>query len=79
LRMINKKTMIISGFWMNDLLAKTDSLPSNILLVYYKDENYLSTKLGEGYEIYYLPEQDYFNDLCFKKTFTKKFAKAWKP
>jgi hypothetical protein len=77
LQSINKKTVIIAGFWMNDILAKPYSLPSNILLVYYRDENYLNTKLHEGYEIYYLPDQDYYNDLCFRKTFTGKFAKLF--
>ncbi|HKR03898.1 MAG TPA: hypothetical protein VJY62_04615, partial [Bacteroidia bacterium] len=75
LKKITEKAVIISGFWMNDILAKTDSLPSNVLLVYYKDENYLKAKQQEGFEIYYLPEQDYYNDLCFRKSFTKNFAK----
>lgn len=79
LKKITKKTVIISGFWMNDILVKADTLPSNVLLVYYKDENYLKTKQQEGYEIYYLPEQDYFNDVCFRKSFTKNFAKQLSP
>jgi dolichyl-phosphate-mannose-protein mannosyltransferase len=79
LKTITKKTVIISGFWMNDILAKTDSLPSTVLLVYYRDEKFLKAKQQEGYEIYYLPEQEYYNDLCFKKTFTKNFAKPFNP
>jgi len=77
LNTINKKTVVIAGFWMNDILGKTDSLPSTVLLVYYRDENYLKLKQEEGYEIYYLPDQDYYNDLCFRKTFTKAFAKPF--
>ncbi|MEO5570236.1 MAG: hypothetical protein ABIT08_03325 [Bacteroidia bacterium] len=77
LQTINKKTVIITGFWMNDILAKTDALPS-VVLIYYQDENFLKTKLLEGYEIYYLPEQDYYNDLCFRKKFTNEFAKPLK-
>ncbi|MEP7167778.1 MAG: hypothetical protein ABI855_00250 [Bacteroidota bacterium] len=78
LKTITKKTVIISGFWMNDILFKADSVPSNVSLIYYKDENYLKAKQQEGFEIYYLPEQDYFNDLCFRKSFTKSFAKQFK-
>jgi hypothetical protein len=74
---ITKKTVVISGFWLNDILVKADTLPSNVLLVYYTDENYLKSKQLEGFEIYYLPEQDYYNDLCNRKSFTKSFAKPF--
>ena len=79
LKKITKKTVIISGFWMNDILVKADALPSNVLLVYYTDENYLRSKQQEGFEIYYLPEQDYYNDLCFRKSFTKNFSTQFQP
>ena len=79
LKKITKKTVVISGFWMNDILVKADALPTNVLLVYYTDENYLKSKQQEGFEIYYLPEQDYYNDLCFRKSFTKNFAKQFQP
>lgn len=74
INLIQRNTVIIAGFWMNDILAKIDSLPSNVALVYYADEPALKKYVDKGYEIFYLTEQDYFNDVCFKKEFTKKYS-----
>lgn len=74
INLLERKTVIIAGFWMNDILGKTDSLPANIHLVYYVNEDSLQRFRQAGNDILYLPEQDYYNDKCFKREFTNKFA-----
>ncbi len=73
----SNKTILISGFWMNDILGKTDSLPVNVRLEYYMNEDSLVKLKQEGYEIYYLPEQDVYNDKCFNKKFTQRIAQPF--
>lgn len=68
------KIVLIAGFWINDILGITDSLPSNIHLEYYANEDSLVKLKQQGCEIYYLPEQDVFNDKCFNKKFTQRIA-----
>jgi hypothetical protein len=71
----NQKTTIIAGWWQNELrfysLEKSNPLVSYL---YYADENELRDSLKSGNKIYYLPEQDFYNDLRFRGNFTNKLA-----
>lgn len=74
---IKKKTVIIAGFWYNDILIKLPILPEAVKIIYYADEPQLKKFLRGDYEIRYLPEQDVYNDLCYKKNFTNRLARAF--
>ena len=76
---IKRKTLIIAGFWLNDILVKMPSPTDSVMLVYYIDDPELKKYSVENFQILYLPEQDYYNDLCYKKVFTKNFAKPFYP
>ncbi len=75
---IKQKTLIIAGWWENEInyfsLANKNPL---VTYVYYIDEKELLDYQQKKYTIYYLPEQDYNNDLRFKGTITRRFAKEW--
>ena len=75
---IHEKTFIIAGWWLSDLLVlQRGKENEKILLRYYTDEAELKWYLQNGYKIFYLPEQEKYNDLRFKKTFTTKYAVAF--
>ncbi len=74
IKRLKNSTVIISGFWMNDILGKTDYLPSHVKLVYYVPEDSLLKYKNEGTQIFYLPEQNNFNDQAFGKKITDKYA-----
>ncbi len=75
----NEKTVIIAGFWQNEMnyfsLSKKNNLVS---FLYYANENDLRDSISSGNKIYFLPEQDYYNDLRFGKTFTNQLAQELK-
>lgn len=76
---VNEKTVIISGFWQNEL--KYFSLKKKnpaVSYLYYADEKELKDSIAVGNKIFFLPEQDYYNDLRFSKTFTNTLAYEWK-
>jgi hypothetical protein len=77
IKSLNHKTAIISGFWANDILVKMPVLPTSVKLIYYADEPELNQYIAAGYDIYYLPEQDFYNDECYGKTFTNALAKSF--
>lgn len=75
---IHEKTFIIAGWWLADLLVlQRGKENKEILFRYYTDEPELKWYKEKGYKIYYLPEQEMYNDLRFKKTFTLKYASAF--
>jgi hypothetical protein len=68
------KIIIIAGWWQNELKYFALSHPNpQVKYLYYADENELLSETS-GAKIYYLPEQDYYNDLRFKRTFTSAIA-----
>ena len=48
---LNHKTIIIAGFWANDILVKI-ALPENVKIIYYADEPELK-KYAKDYSIPY--------------------------
>ena len=79
LEKINDKTVLIAGWWQNEiqyfLLGKK---PAGLELVYYEDEKTLRTFAENGYSVFYLPEQDFYNDLRFGSSgFTNQLAKPF--
>ncbi len=78
MRQATEKTVIIAGWWQNELnyfsLKKKNTLVSYL---YYADEQELRDSISAGNKIYFLPEQDYYNDLRFKKKFTRTIAEPF--
>lgn len=73
---LNEKTYIIAGWWLADLLVlQRGQENKNILFGYYANEDSLKNMQRRNYRIYYLPQQEEFNDLRFKHTFTTTYAK----
>lgn len=79
IKTLRKKAFIIVGFWGNDILFRLPTLPSHVEIVYYTDEEVLKGHKEQGAEIYYLPEQDRFNDECYGKFFTRQYAMPFFP
>lgn len=76
---IQEKTVIIAGWWQNEInYFLLEKKPAILELVYYENEETLKAFTDKGYEIFYLPEQDYYNDLRFGGAgFTNEAAKAF--
>jgi hypothetical protein len=71
-------TLLIAGWHQNEIVyfAGADESES-WKIVYYVDEDVLKAYSKNNYKIYFLPEQDFYNDLRFQKHFTGKYAVAF--
>jgi hypothetical protein len=74
-----RKIVLICGWWHNELLVRGwNSEPNrNVVSVFYIDRITMEKYQSEGYEIYYLPEQNIYNDQFFKMNFTDLIAKRY--
>ncbi len=73
-----EKTVIIAGWWQNELNYFALENPNpNVTYLYYADETQLRDSILTGNRIYYLPEQDFYNDLRFKGDFTKTVSQTF--
>lgn len=74
---IQTKTVIIAGWWYNEIMVTMIPLNKNEKVIYegYVDQIRLKKYLSEGYEILYLPEQNIYNDQMYKMNFTDSIAK----
>ena len=75
----SKKKVIIAGWWYNELMVTTLGDTGNRSTVYefYIDESRLSYYKEKQYDIFYLPEQNKYNDLMHNMDITDKYAKAF--
>jgi len=74
---IQSKTYIIAGWWLADILVlQRGKENKNVVFGYYIEQDSLKNMKANNYQIYYLPQQEEFNDLRFKGSFTKAYAKA---
>jgi hypothetical protein len=73
---LQQKTAIISGWWYNMLLVKSYEKPvnTNAHFVFYCDEDSLQKLSKKQYKLYYLEEQEVYNDLMFQQEFTQNYA-----
>jgi hypothetical protein len=76
---MNEKAVIISGWWYNMIITGLYDEPGSkhVIYTFYTDEKALRSYLSQGYNIYYLPEQDLYNDLNFKMQVTNELAKPF--
>lgn len=73
---ISPKTVVISGWWYNQILVKLfpDNNIGNVIFESYMDEQKIKEYISKGYAIKYLPEQNIYNDQMFKMNMTDKLA-----
>jgi len=73
---LSAKSAIISGWWYNQLLvnASNERLNANTYFVFYCDEDSLIQLKKLNFKIYYLPEQNIYNNGMFKMNCTEKYA-----
>ena len=76
---INSKTVIISGWWYNQIMVTKISQKENKSVTFepYINENKINDYIAKGYELYYLPEQNIYNDEIYKMTITDKVSKPF--
>lgn len=74
---VTQPTVIISGWWYNYIKALNINSNHNVNYVYYEPQSVLVDFKSRGYQIFYLPEQDYWNNKRFKSNFTKELANLW--
>jgi len=60
----NKKTILICGWWYNELLVRNWNAKQNpnVIPVFYINKPTLNDYLKQEFDIYYLPEQNLYND-----------------
>jgi hypothetical protein len=76
---ISKKTVIIAGWWYNEIMVELITRSENkyVHFVDYINKKQIDEYLGEGNLIYYLPEQNVYNDLMHTITVTDSVAKPF--
>lgn len=76
---LDTRFMVISGWWYNELQThylKKDNRP-NPHFYFYADQPTLDSAKAAGAEIFYLPEQDLYNDQMFGQDCTNQYAKPF--
>jgi hypothetical protein len=85
-RIEQRKTVLICGWWYNELQVRNwnceENLPAcrqagNVVFVFYIDKVTMGKYISDGYEIYYLPEQDLYNDQFSQMNYTDSVAKPY--
>ena len=73
---INYPTIIICGWWFNQILIQQMDVEPNSMVkfVFYFNPETMQNYMAKGYQIYYLAEQDEYNDLFYKFNRTKSLA-----
>ncbi len=76
---LNSKTVVIAGWWYNEIMVKEISLNKNKLVIYefYIDQKTMEKYKENNYELFYLPEQNKYNDLKYGMEVTDQYAKAF--
>lgn len=74
-----KKIALICGWWYNELQVRNwNSEPnSNVTPLFYMDKTEIEKYISAGYKIYYLPEQNFYNDQFSQMTYTDSVAKPY--
>ncbi|MCC7303299.1 MAG: hypothetical protein IT233_11715 [Bacteroidia bacterium] len=71
-----KPSGIICGWWYNELAVKMKDDPRRSLLVFYAGEEEMKQMSTSG-SVYFLPEQDTYNDLYSSIQSTNRYASAF--
>lgn len=72
---IQRPAAVIAGWWLADILVLEKERPaSGVAWMYYTEEARLITLKSQKVHLYYLPDQDNFNDIRFDGAFTYQYA-----
>ena len=73
---LTSKTVIISGWWYNEIMVTMIPLNKNKMVTFvpYISANEIQKYVSEGFSIKYLPEQNIYNDEMFKMELTDKYS-----
>ena len=74
-----QKTVLICGWWFNELQVRNweGKENANVKKVFYIDQAVIEKYISEGYGIYYLPEQNLYNDQFSGMNYTDSTAKPY--
>jgi len=74
-----RKVVLICGWWYNELLVRNWNCEQNqnIKLAFYSNKPTIQKYISDGYEIFYLPEQNLYNDQYSQMKFTDSVAKPY--
>lgn len=77
--LLDKKTIIIAGWWYNEIMVTALGKANNQFVVFepYIPENKMKKYLEEGYVITYLPEQNIYNDQMYEMNCTNDLAEPF--
>jgi hypothetical protein len=75
---LHEKTVVIAGWWLGDIRIQPGYRPNkNAVMLYYAGKPELMKLSEYGYKIYYLPDQDFYNDERYTEKFTAAYASPW--
>lgn len=76
---LQNKTAIIAGWWYNEIMVELidKNKNPNVSFEPYIDKSRIENYLYNGYSIYYLPEQNLYNDQMFGLNYTDSIAKPF--
>jgi hypothetical protein len=77
---IQHKTVIIAGWWCNEIMVETIQKNRNNFVIFesYIDSVKINNYVRDGYKIKYLPEQNVYNDLMYKMNITNTVSQEFK-
>ncbi|MCX6295454.1 MAG: hypothetical protein NTX97_05215 [Bacteroidetes bacterium] len=78
-KVINSKTVLITGWWYNEILVTAIPDYSNniVIIESYINSEKMNQYISKDYVIKYLPEQNIYNDQMFKMDVTEKIASSF--
>lgn len=73
---INYPTVVICGWWFNQILIQQMEMEKNSMVkfAFYLNPTMMENYALKGYQIYYLSEQDIYNDLFYRFNRTKSLS-----
>jgi hypothetical protein len=76
---ITAKTVIIAGWWYNEIMVTMIPKESNKFVKFesYIDAEKINSYCKEHYQLYYLPEQNLYNDLKYNMKVTDELSKPF--
>jgi len=76
---LSDKTVIIAGWWYNEIMVTLigESTNKQVIFEGYIHSSALQQYRENGYQVFYLPEQNTYNDLIYKMHVTDQYAKPF--
>jgi hypothetical protein len=76
---VTSKTVIIAGWWYNEIMVTMIPKEPNKLVKFesYIDAEKINSYAKDNYQLYYLPEQNIYNDLKYDMKITDQLSKPF--